>query len=318
MNHATAPAAGERDHALDACFLGPYGENDTLLEKLLLEFLRDHVYWRRNFHPEDPPAIATSAALHPDYLAFEARMRRELHQLSAALKHSVPFHSPRYLGHMVSDLLLPGLAAQMLTLPYNPNNVSEEAAPGHRGHGSAVRPAAGAHDRLPARSGPTGLRLRPPDLGRHAGQLPGPAPGAGAEGLPGGPARRRRARPGSAGRRLAGLQPARRRRSSNCWNSGRPWLEAQPPGDAAHWRRAWKRERVEQRGLVDFFAAHPTAAAPLVLAPVTAHYSWSKGMKLLGLGRHQLQLLSHPGHAPGSAMRCATRSPAAHANASRC
>ena len=102
------PAPVARDHALDACFLGPYGENDTLLEKLMVEFLRDHVYWRRNFHPEDPPAIATAAAQHPDYLAFEARMRRELHQLSAALKKSVPFHSPRYIGHMASDLLLPG------------------------------------------------------------------------------------------------------------------------------------------------------------------------------------------------------------------
>ena len=79
-------------------------------------------------------------------------MRRELHQLSAALKKSVPFHSPRYLGHMASDLLLPGLAAQILTLPYNPNNVSEDAAPGHRRHGGAGRPAAGAHVRLPARS----------------------------------------------------------------------------------------------------------------------------------------------------------------------
>src|SRR3546814_1947405 len=30
---------------------------------------------------------------------------------------------------LASDLLLPGLAAQILTLPYNPNNVSEDAAP---------------------------------------------------------------------------------------------------------------------------------------------------------------------------------------------
>ena len=30
---------------------------------------------------------------------------------------------------MASDLLLPGLAAQILALPYNPNNVSEDAAP---------------------------------------------------------------------------------------------------------------------------------------------------------------------------------------------
>ena len=53
---------------LDACFLGPYGENDVLLEKLVVEFLRDHVYWRRNFHPEDPPAIPTDAAFDPGHL----------------------------------------------------------------------------------------------------------------------------------------------------------------------------------------------------------------------------------------------------------
>src|SRR3546814_1040319 len=34
--------AEPRDHTLDACFLGPYGENDTLLEKLL-EIGRAHV-----------------------------------------------------------------------------------------------------------------------------------------------------------------------------------------------------------------------------------------------------------------------------------
>src|SRR5690606_22567021 len=105
--------------ALYPHFLGPYGENNALLESLIVEFLRDHVYWRRNLHPEDPPVIPTGASRSPAFLAVEARMRQELHQLSAALKRSVPFHSPRYLGHMVSDLLLPGLAAQILTLPYN-------------------------------------------------------------------------------------------------------------------------------------------------------------------------------------------------------
>ena len=124
-----APIPEAEQRTLDACFLGPYGENDSLLERLVVEFLRDHVHWRRNFHPEDPPAIPTRASQHPAYQAFEARMRNELHQLSAALKRSVPFHSPRYVGHMVSDLLLPGLAAQILTLPYNPNNVTEDAAP---------------------------------------------------------------------------------------------------------------------------------------------------------------------------------------------
>src|SRR3546814_3484131 len=54
---------------------------------------------------------------------------------------------------MVSDLLLPGLATQILALPYNPNNVSEDAAPcrsersqgafeagGDRGAGRCRRP----------------------------------------------------------------------------------------------------------------------------------------------------------------------------------
>jgi hypothetical protein len=38
------------DPALYPCFLGPYDENDSLPEKLTVEFLRDHVYWRRNAH----------------------------------------------------------------------------------------------------------------------------------------------------------------------------------------------------------------------------------------------------------------------------
>ena len=104
------------DPSLEPCFLGPYGENDALLEPLVVEFLRDHVYWRRNIHPEDPPAIPTRARLSPQYAEFEARLRQELHALSAALKRSVPFHSQRYLGHMVSDLLLPGLAEALALL----------------------------------------------------------------------------------------------------------------------------------------------------------------------------------------------------------
>ena len=294
MNHATATAAGERDHALDACFLGPYAENDTLLEKLLLEFLRDHVYWRRNFHPEDPPAIATSASLHPDYMAFEARMRRELHQLSAALKHSVPFHSPRYLGHMVSDLLLPGLVAQMITLPYNPNNVSEEAAPvtvdlevrcglqlarmigyphdparpacafGHLTSGGTLANYQALRLALSLKAFPVALRaagvpgLDLPDDDWQAFNLPADAV-------------------------IERLEQ---------WQS---WLEARPPGEQARWRARVQAERVEHRGLVDFFAAHPSLRPPLVLAPVTAHYSWSKGMKLLGLGRQQLRAVATQG-----------------------
>ncbi|WP_223668822.1 pyridoxal phosphate-dependent decarboxylase family protein [Kangiella shandongensis] len=109
-------------------FLGPYGENNDIFEKVLTELLRDHIYWRRNIHPEDLPSISTFASQEPEYQQAIAKLRAELHKLTASLKQSVPFFSPRYIGHMCSDLMMPGLIAQMITTLYNPNNVSFEAA----------------------------------------------------------------------------------------------------------------------------------------------------------------------------------------------
>ncbi|TZF90487.1 pyridoxal phosphate-dependent decarboxylase family protein [Cognatilysobacter lacus] len=281
-------AKQEWEHrTLDACFLGPYGENDGTLERLVVEFLRDHVYWRRNFHPEDPPAIPTRAAAHPAYQAFEARMRRELHSLSAALKQSVPFHSPRYIGHMASDLLLPGLAAQMLTLPYNPNNVSEDAAPvtvdlevrvglqfarlfgycddtarpdcafGHLTSGGTLSNYQALRLALALKAFPVALMaagvpgIDAPRTAREAFNLP----------------------------RTKGVELFER------WLK---WLAACTASEQMHWRARVEAERIEQRGIAGFFNLHRALQIPVVLAPVTAHYSWSKGAKLLGLGRDQL------------------------------
>jgi hypothetical protein len=279
--------AAMTDPRLYSCFLGPYGENDALLEKLTVEFLRDHVYWRRNFHPEDPPAIPTHAAQHPEFMAFEARLRRELHSLSAALKRSVPFHSPRYLGHMVSDLVLPGLAAQMLTLPYNPNNVSEDAAPvtidleiraglqlarmlgykhdptqpdcafGHLASGGTVANYQALRLALALKAFPVALRtVSPPGL-----EVPEDDWAA------------------------FNLAPRACIELMQAWQD---WLAAIAPTARRSWQRRVEDERVEQLGLVGFFDRHPDLSPPVVLVPVTAHYSWSKGMKLLGLGREQL------------------------------
>ena len=42
---------GEFD--LASIFLGPKAENAETFERLLLDAFRDHVFWRRNHHPED-------------------------------------------------------------------------------------------------------------------------------------------------------------------------------------------------------------------------------------------------------------------------
>ena len=289
---AHAPEPGQR--MLDACFLGPYGENDTLLEKLVVEFLRDHVHWRRNFHPEDPPAIPTSAAQHPEYLALEARMRRELHQLSAALKQSVPFHSPRYIGHMASDLLLPGLAAQILALPYNPNNVSEDAAPitvqlevlaglqlarmfgypsdpsrpdcafGHLTSGGTLANYQALRMALALKAFPVALRAAGvPDID-----------------VPGDDWQAFNLAPDAAIGLLVRWQD---------------WLATLGEGERRRWRARFQEQRLETLGMFEFFSRHPGLKVPQVLAPVTAHYSWSKGLKMLGLGRAQLRLVATRG-----------------------
>ena len=188
-------------------------------------------------------------------------MRRELHQLSAALKKSVPFHSPRYLGHMVSDLLLPGLAAQILTLPYNPNNVSEDAAPvtvdlevqvglqlarmlgyphdtaradcafGHLTSGGTLANYQALRLALALKAFPVALRAAGvPDLDAAATTTGPPSTSV------------RRPAPRCS---IAGTTGSRRCRANEAPRSGTRRVQAQ---------------RLEQLGLVDFFARHPAAA----------------------------------------------------------
>ena len=44
-------------------------------------------------------------------------------------KHSCPFWSPRYQGHMCTDLSMPAILGYFMTMMYNPNNVTIEVSP---------------------------------------------------------------------------------------------------------------------------------------------------------------------------------------------
>ena len=120
-SRATPPAA-------EAWFLGPKAENAEEFERLLLEAFRDHVYWRRNFHPDDPVQITEERKRSPEYLEALGTLKEEFRIMLAALKKSVPFFSMRYQGHMNWDLTMPGLLGYFATMLYNPNNVAFEAS----------------------------------------------------------------------------------------------------------------------------------------------------------------------------------------------
>ncbi len=280
-------------------FLGPAAENDRLLEDLVVEFLRDHAYWRRNFHPEDGLRISAGARHAPAFLDVQARMRAELHRLSASLKRAVPFFHPRYVGHMTGDLLIPGLVAKLITTLYNPNNVSEEAAPvtlewelqvGEqlaRMFGFAVdddaEPCAWGH----LTSGGTvanyealwnfrsvrfyGLALQAG--AREVGFDPGPV----------GPAQKELS--AYTAWELLNLSIddtiALRRDVAR-------HLRAHHPPPLFHaFAAAVRAERIESLGTAGFFLKHDLAP-PRVLVSSSAHYSWAKGMKVLGLGTAHL------------------------------
>ncbi|PIQ23578.1 hypothetical protein COW36_13995 [bacterium (Candidatus Blackallbacteria) CG17_big_fil_post_rev_8_21_14_2_50_48_46] len=111
-----------------AWFLGPKAENQEYFERTLLETFRDYCYWRRNFHPEDMAYIRSEDRLQPEFLQYQETLSDHLFEMLSQLKRSIPFFSPRYLGHMAKDLLMPGTLGYIAAMFYNQNNITREAA----------------------------------------------------------------------------------------------------------------------------------------------------------------------------------------------
>jgi glutamate/tyrosine decarboxylase-like PLP-dependent enzyme len=114
---------------LASIFLGPKAENADVFERLLLEAFRDHVFWRRNVHPEDGFQVSELDKRSPAYERSIDVLSQSLMGLLGELKGGVPFFSPRYVAHMNADLTMASLIAYFATMLYNPNNVAAEASP---------------------------------------------------------------------------------------------------------------------------------------------------------------------------------------------
>jgi glutamate/tyrosine decarboxylase-like PLP-dependent enzyme len=109
--------------------IGPKGENLDLLRQLLVEAVEDHARWRRDFYPEDDSAISSFHRRTEQFRGLESRLRGLLREFLADARSGVPFFSPRYLGHMNTDLLLPGLVGCFASMLYNQNNAAAESSP---------------------------------------------------------------------------------------------------------------------------------------------------------------------------------------------
>lgn len=286
-----------KSNELAPFFLGAYAENNTEFESIWLELYRDHVSWRRSFHPEDEPPIKAEIQYQPQYLQSMAKTKQTLHKLSAKLRQSVPFYHPRYIGHMSSDLLMPGLLAQMVTTLYNPNNVSTDAAP------VTINLELQYGDKL-ARM--FGFNTTPEHFPCAFGHL-------------------------TSGGTVANYQavwyakalkyyPLALQKVLSHFDDFELKLKNKPLGEYSQWQlfnlsfdqtvqlrmdffkalqncsdshrktilQKVSHSRIEHLGPIDFFAQHPGLKQPLLLVPTTAHYSWQKSAKILGLGTQQI------------------------------
>ncbi|WP_024613479.1 tyrosine decarboxylase [Clostridium sp. Ade.TY] len=120
-----------QDLNLKALFLGPKSENKDTFEKHLKMLFEDHSEWRKNYHPEDKCIIKKSDKHEADYLMTADKMEEVLTELSRKLRsQSLPWHSPRFLGHMNSETLMPAILGYFAAMLYNGNNVAYESSPG--------------------------------------------------------------------------------------------------------------------------------------------------------------------------------------------
>ncbi len=109
-------------------FLGPRSENETWVRAGIDGVLDDWFDWRKRLFADDPAAITPADQAAPGFLADRARLGERLAELVAKLRGETPVYSPRYIGHMVSELGLPALLGHFAALLHNPNASSREVA----------------------------------------------------------------------------------------------------------------------------------------------------------------------------------------------
>ena len=274
--------------SLDHFFLGPKGELRRFFKEVVELVVDDYIFWRRNYHPKDPPAIPYRQLQSEGAEAYRGRFNQELFALISDLKLDVPFFSPRYMAHMVSEVAMPGLVAYLATMLYNPNNVSLEAAPvtvrfelevgrqfaelfgyktdesfGHLCSGGTIANFESLWFNRAGRFLPVAIALA-----CHHEKVEAPAE------LPTALWQLLNVSTQQAGRLYAEFQDRCRSRDLDAHSLFRRWsLDAY--GDA------------DYRDLVrDHFGE--TYSSPVVLMPNSAHYSWKRAAALLGLGRRNL------------------------------
>jgi glutamate/tyrosine decarboxylase-like PLP-dependent enzyme len=108
-------------------FLGPKGENSEFFIDSITSILQDYIHWRRNYYPSDK--ILINNKMQRDNIGVLDNIHLDLMEMMSQLRRDFPFYSPRYIGHMLSDVTIPSTLGYIAGMLHNSNNVTPEAAP---------------------------------------------------------------------------------------------------------------------------------------------------------------------------------------------
>lgn len=116
------------DLRLKSFFLGPQAENASWVQELVKESFQRWFDRRKNTFPSDGIAISEADRRDPATVKSRELFRTRLDELFLRFEHEVPRFSPRYIGHMLSEISLPALFGHIVTLLHNPNNISGDSS----------------------------------------------------------------------------------------------------------------------------------------------------------------------------------------------
>lgn len=114
--------------ALKSFFLGPQSENADWVRQEVISILDHWFQWRQDIFPEDGKAISRQDQKSDEFQKRRAKTHTAIENLCIRFEQEIPQFSPRYIGHMYSEISLPALMGHFIALLHNPNNISTEAA----------------------------------------------------------------------------------------------------------------------------------------------------------------------------------------------
>jgi glutamate/tyrosine decarboxylase-like PLP-dependent enzyme len=268
--------------ALKSFFLGPQSENAIWMQSSINELLVRWFEWRQGRFVEDGRAISAKDQVTSEFKASRNFMSEVIAELTTRFEAEIPKYSPRYAGHMFSEIAIPALMGHLIALLHNPNLMSGESARvGFHVENEAI-------DAL--------IKMVGYESGRATGHFTSGGTIANFEAVT-----RARARialwmaMGCAVAELNGKNPAPCVDAVMGWNRYEALLDTLKVQDSQWQSRldSWNFELVGFHKfalrILDRFGI--SVEHPVLLVPAHRHYSWTKAAALFGFGDETMKLV---------------------------